>query len=195
MDKTGIKDALRREFITRRKKLSRESRLEADEKIITALTGLLEISGVSLISAYITDGTEPDLRTLIAKCIAVGKEIFLPRAISGADYEMVKINDLNAELIPGKHGIMEPIASLAGVALPSLRDATWLVPLVAYDRFGGRLGRGKGIYDRLLTGAKGAKIGIGYHCQEVSSLPMAAHDCRLDMVVTENGIIRFTTRR
>jgi len=67
----------------------------------------------------------------------------------------------------------------------------WLVPGVVFDSNGSRLGRGKGVYDRLLSKCSGIRIGIFYQCQENTAIPVEAHDCPLDMIVTENGVKRF----
>jgi 5-formyltetrahydrofolate cyclo-ligase len=67
----------------------------------------------------------------------------------------------------------------------------WLVPGVVFDMTGSRLGRGKGVYDRLLNKRGGIRIGIFYQCQENTVVPVEAHDCPLDMIVTENGMSRF----
>ncbi|MBQ6596043.1 MAG: hypothetical protein IJH79_00690, partial [Lentisphaeria bacterium] len=71
-----------------------------------------------------------------------------------------------------------------------LRKALWLVPGVAFDRKDGRLGRGKGIYDRFLAGIEGTAAGIAYDCQMTAALPMEKHDRFLELVVTESAVFR-----
>ena len=104
---------------------------------------------------------------------------------------MVEIKDLRNGLVPGKHGIMEPEQSLEETSEDVLDTLVWLVPGVVFDSNGSRLGRGKGVYDRLLSKCSGIRIGIFYQCQENTLIPAEAHDCPLDMIVTEAGVSRF----
>ena len=64
-----------------------------------------------------------------------------------------------------------------------------IVPAVAFDRRGNRLGRGKGFYDRLLQKAKCPKIGIAYHFQLLDEIPAEPHDIPMDKIITEQGIL------
>ncbi len=96
------------------------------------------------------------------------------------------------ELRPGRYGVREPAATAAVEALGS--DVLVLVPGVAFDESGGRLGRGRGIWDRALADARGAVVfGVGYELQVVERIPREAHDRPMDALVTERGIRRFGT--
>ena len=64
-----------------------------------------------------------------------------------------------------------------------------VVPAVAYDRRGNRLGRGKGFYDRFLASTKATKIGVGYEFQLLDEIPAEAHDVPMDMVITQNTTV------
>ena len=64
-----------------------------------------------------------------------------------------------------------------------------VVPAVAYDRKGNRLGRGKGFYDRLLGTTKATKVGIGYEFQLLDELPVEPHDVGVDIIITQNSTI------
>ena len=63
-----------------------------------------------------------------------------------------------------------------------------VVPAVAYDRQGNRLGRGKGFYDRLLATTRATKIGVAYEFQIVDEIPCEPHDVKMDMVISQSGI-------
>lgn len=192
MDDKNTKTALRRECLSKRNNLTPEYRQTADAMIIAALRVLAEVNECINVSAFISDGFEPDLRPFLEECLSDGKNVFLPRSNGIADgYEITKIHNLTTELIPGKYGIMEPCPALPAVNLAQMRQIVWLTPLVAYDAHGTRLGRGKGVYDRLLESSNGIRIGIGYQCQKVASIPAEIHDCPLDIVVTESGTVRF----
>ena len=89
-------------------------------------------------------------------------------------------------LAPGSFGIPEPLESW-----PRAVPDVLLVPLLAFDSSGHRLGYGGGFYDRTLALLKVPAIGIAYAGQQVASLPYAAHDRRLNAVLTERGLTEF----
>lgn len=94
------------------------------------------------------------------------------------------------ELCPGRFGVLEPPAGAPEEA-PAVGDAV-VVPGVAFDRAGGRLGRGGGHYDRAFPpGAPGAPLLVGFaHAfQLVECVPSDSHDRRMDAIVTERGMI------
>ena len=89
-------------------------------------------------------------------------------------------------LAPGSFGIPEPLESW-----PRAVPDVLLVPLLAFDAGGHRLGYGGGFYDRTLALLKVPAIGIAYAGQEIASIPFGPHDRTLNMVLTEQGIRRF----
>jgi 5-formyltetrahydrofolate cyclo-ligase len=87
-------------------------------------------------------------------------------------------------LIPERFGTMRPIGEL-------LTPDTLLIPLLAFDAAGRRLGYGGGFYDRTLAGLPGRfRLGCAFAAQQVDAVPVGPYDMRLDAVATENGIIR-----
>ncbi len=87
---------------------------------------------------------------------------------------------------PGQNSIKIPLKNLRGV----------LVPGIAFDRKGHRLGSGKGFFDKTLKNYQGTKIGVAYSVQiSDTDLPAEAHDIKMDIVVTENEIIHITERK
>ena len=113
------------------------------------------------------------------------KRIALPRVV-GDELIFHWATD-RAELLPGKFGIPEPCAeaSPAGNEFDLI-----LVPGLAFDLRGGRLGRGKGYYDRFLAGVRGLRAGVCFDDQIVESVPIDPHDLRMDFVVTPSLIYR-----
>ena len=113
------------------------------------------------------------------------KRVALPR-IAGGDlvFHWVAGRD---ELLPGKFGIPEPCAdaSLAGNEFDLI-----LVPGLAFDLRGGRLGRGKGFYDRFLAKAHGLRAGLCFDDQIVGDVPLEPHDLRMDFVITPSSVYR-----
>ena len=126
---------------------------------------------------------EPDITPLLHAALAAGKEVALPRfASSELGYLPASIRSLQADLQPGLHGTHEPASTCPAVPLNRLDFA--LVPGVAFTLDGRRLGRGKGYYDRLLTGVRGLKAGVAFDLQLVGTIPVEPHDCRVDCILT-----------
>ncbi|HEY8899777.1 MAG TPA: 5-formyltetrahydrofolate cyclo-ligase [Chthoniobacterales bacterium] len=93
-----------------------------------------------------------------------------------------------AELVPGAFGAREPIADAATLAKPGEADVV-LVPGLAFDRDGGRLGRGGGFYDRFLAdpAVRARRVAVAFADQIVERVPTEAHDVHVDAIVTEDG--------
>lgn len=188
-DKLNDKKGLRREKRLLRKSLSAEDRKSFDDAICRFLSELPDMENYPLIAAYATDGTEPDLRQFLEKAAENGRKICLPRWISDSEYEMAYVS-ASFHLIPGKWNIPEPGKDAERVPAEILKDALFLVPGVAFDESCGRLGRGKGIYDRMLDSLRGISIGVFYECQKCEKVPLEEHDRLLDLVVTEKRVYR-----
>lgn len=181
------KNVLRRKYAALRKALSAEERAEKDALIRERIAALPLFRQAENIAAYACFGAEVDLSGLFH-----GKRLFLPRfeARSGV-YEMVAVENLKRDLLPGKYGIQEPLPSLPAVDREFLASQVlFLVPAVACDRRGCRLGRGGGFYDRLLAGVKTPVIAAVYSCQiSETALPGAEHDTPVGVIVTEREVI------
>jgi 5-formyltetrahydrofolate cyclo-ligase len=181
------KNALRREFSLKRKSISAEMRQEFNAAICEKIRALPVFRSAVNIAAYISYASEVDLSPLFH-----GKRLFLPRfqARSGV-YEMVAVEDLKRDLLPGKYGIPEPLPSLPAADEGFLASQVlFLVPAVACDRRGCRLGRGGGFYDRLLANVVTPPIAAVYSCQiSETALPGAEHDRPVRWVVTEREVV------
>lgn len=111
------------------------------------------------------------------------KRFFLPR-VNGVDLEVLPFEESRLEL--GSFHIEEPTGT--DVIDPDEIEMV-VVPAVAYDRKGKRLGRGKGFYDRFLKHTKATKVGVGYEFQLLDDLPSEPHDVPMDIVVTQHTTI------
>lgn len=188
---TGLVDeekkALRQTFAARRKALSEDQRREFDAAICENISSMPLFQSAVNVAAFIRLGAEPDLSRLFH-----GKRLFLPRfeARTGV-YEMVAVEDLKRNLLPGKYGIPEPLPSLPAAEPGFLASQVlFLVPAVACDRCGARLGRGGGFYDRLLAGVKTPPVAVIYSCQlSETALPGTENDVPMGWVVTEREVI------
>lgn len=111
------------------------------------------------------------------------KSFFLPR-VNGVNLEILPYDQSRLEL--GSFHIEEPTGN--DTVEPSEIEMV-VVPAVAYDRRGNRLGRGKGFYDRLLKNTRAAKVGIGYDFQLIDEVPAEPHDVSMDIVITQNSTL------
>jgi 5-formyltetrahydrofolate cyclo-ligase len=114
------------------------------------------------------------------------REFFFPRFHAGRGYTAAAVEALG-ELVPGKFGILEPPVD-APECRPENVDLV-LVPGMAFDETGDRLGRGRGFYDRLLEVLAGVKVGVGFDHQLIEVVPTESHDVRLDAVVMPSRTI------
>lgn len=120
---------------------------------------------------------------------------FIDKWHSRKSFFLPRVNGLNLEILPydrsrmslGAFHIEEP----QGDETVSVSDIELIiVPGVAYDRAGNRVGRGKGYYDRLLADSKAMKIGLAYDFQLVDEIDAETHDVKVDVVITDKGVVR-----
>ncbi len=182
---TSGKSELRKEFSARREGLTPECRAVADAAIRSVLEKWRVFASAPAVAAFAAFGAEPDLMPL-----AGAKPWYLPRySAAKSAYTLVRVRDLDADLVRGKYGIWEPRPELPELPEERWRELLFLVPAVACDRCGVRLGRGGGYYDRILNAPECRAAAVVYECQlSASTLPCEAHDRRMDWVVTENGV-------
>ncbi len=143
-----------------------------------------------LVAGYAPMNTEADVAPLMAALAARGHATALPAMTGRGAALAFRAWHPGAPLVPGIAGIAEPPEDA-----PEIVPELVLVPLLAYDAAGHRLGYGGGYYDRTIAAlrARGSvrAVGIAFSAQAVDSLPGAAHDQRLDAVLTELGVTRF----
>jgi 5-formyltetrahydrofolate cyclo-ligase len=130
-------------------------------------------------------GIAPEVETKpFLKKILKDKKLYLPRVGLRKTLKLCRVRLLSKDLRKGAYNIMEP-KDFCGKRPASKMDLI-VVPGVAFDRKGGRLGRGGGYYDRLLKCAKRVPaIGICFREQMVKKVPMKAHDVKVDRVITD----------
>ena len=134
-------------------------------------------------------GTEVDTAAFVAQVLHDGKLLALPRINKASQtLQLHRINRLD-ELVSGVWGIREPHGEAPTVSLAEIDFV--LMPGVAFDRQGARLGYGAGYYDRLLASGqrRALRVAAAFDVQIVDSVPADAHDQRLDIIITENRII------
>lgn len=177
------KQTLRQELRHRLAALSPAARTAATTALCARLpaTKIWREAKSVLLFAPLPD--EPDLWPLLARALAEGKIGALPGYVpASGSYVARRILDPARELVTGKFGIREGAAICPEIPLNQL-DLV-LVPGVAFDARGRRLGRGKGFYDRLLAGARGAKCGVAFDEQLVAAVPVGPWDISLNYILT-----------
>jgi len=133
---------------------------------------------------------ELDLWPMVKTAFASGKRVTLPRYEPSNDtYQPAEILDPDLDLHPGPYSIPEPVPGCA--VFPVNQLDLVLVPGVAFDVLGRRLGRGKGYYDRILATLRGVSCGAGFDQQVVSEIPVAPHDACLTCILTPTRWFHF----
>ena len=143
------------------------------------------------LAAYLAFGHEVDLELLIAESFAqpLEKRLALPRIVLGGERRLTLHLASAEDLEPHPYGPRQPTVT-SPLVEPREIDLV-LVPGLAFDRRGGRLGYGHGYYDRLLTHlpALTPRVGVSFDALVVESVPVADHDVRLTHLVTESGLV------
>lgn len=149
----------------------------------------IDLPPASLVAATLAQNGEIDPAPLAAALLAQGHGLCLPVVVAADKALVFRAWKPGDPLLPGAFGIPEPLAHK-----PAVEPNVLLVPLVAFDRRGNRLGQGGGYYDRTLAQRRRKPgvlaIGLGFSVQEAPSVPAASGDQSLDLIVTEKEIIR-----
>lgn len=182
------KAAIRREALDRRDAIPRPVRAVKDSAIKERLFGLEEFMAAERLLLYSAFRTEVATEVMIEESIAMGKKVLLPKVDQEAKaLSKHVINGLD-ELAPGYMGIPEPTS---GERLKVEDIHLIVVPGVAFDRNGRRIGYGGGYYDRLLSRIKGQRliVALAYEEQVFDELPHEEHDVRMDIIITDRRVI------
>jgi 5-formyltetrahydrofolate cyclo-ligase len=177
------KRALRERMLGVRASIPPGVRSEAARAIAAALAALPAWGTARTVALYLAMGSEVDTSAVAALARAGGKRIAWPRLRNGERAMEFAACD-PAALVEGARGTREPPPALP--AIPPAEIDLVLVPGLAFDGAGRRLGRGGGHYDATLAALPGATaVGLAYDAQVVPAVPSEPHDARLAAVVTE----------
>lgn len=184
MDKT----ALRKQMLQLRSQLKPKFLENSSKRMGGQIAALQAFRDAELIMLYHSFKSEAGTLPLLQYCFNTNKKVVLPR-VAGSELEAWLIPSLDA-LKPGSMGIMEPDPQLCELIDPALIDLV-IVPGIAFDSVGGRIGYGKGYYDRFLPSLRSdvPKLGLAYDFQVLPRLPQEKTDVRMDAIVTEKGIL------
>ena len=181
------KQALRRRMRACRNALSPQQQAELSESLLRTLCSWLRYQQAPLIAPYVSMPSEADTHALLQQVLADGKQLVVPRCLSKETMAFYQLESLT-QLEPGAYGILEPKTECRLITqFPP--GSICIVPGLAFDRHGGRLGYGAGYYDRFLS-AHPELIPVGY-CSEafvLPKVPMEATDCRMQYLLTEHKV-------
>lgn len=181
-DKFSEKNEIRYKMKSLRVVMPESAKISAAEEVFDRLEKTAAFLLADRIMMYHSLPDELSTHAFLRKW-AGKKRFYLPR-VNGVNLEVLPYEESRLEL--GSFHIEEP----SGNDLTDPADIELVVvPAVAYDRKGKRLGRGKGFYDRFLTQTKATKVGVGYEFQLVDELPAEPHDVAMDIIITQNTTI------
>lgn len=180
-----IKDELRAKMKEKRRAMTLGEVKEKSAKIRNALFSFDKFTAASTVCTFISAFKEPDTMEIIRALWRESKKVIVPITHMETNTLSLSYIESDADLQKGAYGILEPATEKT--ADISHIDAL-LIPGLAFDKKGGRMGFGKGYYDRLLEKTHAVKIALCYEFQILSSVPTEKHDIPMDFIVTEDRI-------
>ena len=186
-----LKAELRRAALARRDALPAADRMAAAQAIAELGLPIALGSGV-VVSGFSPLKSEISPLPLLRRLADAGAPLALPVVVGRGQPLIMRAWSFGAPLVSGVWGIREPPADA-----PELFPDILIVPLLAFDRSGHRIGYGAGYYDMTISRLRAMKpvtaIGIAFAAQEIAAVPATPRDARLDLVLTERGAIDFRT--
>jgi 5-formyltetrahydrofolate cyclo-ligase len=203
---------LRAQVISRLKGLGADKRKWFSAQIARRFVASAEFGAASVVLAYDSFGTEVDTHPLMELCLERRKTLCLPRmGRKGHSLTAHAVSDLKRDLVPVPFGFLQPKETTPSVPIAQL-DLI-LVPGIAFDIHCHRLGRGAGYYDRFLPLVRAARVSkrpedrsltvaaptvqspavvcaLAFECQIVDAVPVEKHDWPLQLIFTEERVIR-----
>lgn len=182
------KNKLREKYKRIRREMQSDVKKDRDDKILSRLLSLPAYKSCDTVLTYVSTAIEVDTIGLIRQALRDGKRVAVPKCIDGTrDMDFYVISSLD-DLEPGYFSVLEPVPKRCKI-MKRFDSALCVVPALAYDRYGYRLGYGKGYYDRFLSAHKGlVRVGIEYCCCMETELLHGKFDVPVDIVVTEKYV-------
>lgn len=203
---SGSKQELRSKYLAYRDELSLKERKEKSESIRKLLQNEISYRQAQVILVYMDYRSEVITTGLVEALFAAGeKRVFAPK-VEGMDIAFYEVSSMD-DFSEGYQGIREPSGDAKSQFVPEHfqgQNILVLVPGAVFDRQRGRIGYGKGFYDRFLEKLSCAcrrggwederafvrSVGLSFDCQLAKRVSVEAHDRRVDMIITETGIIK-----
>lgn len=189
MSPDGSKAAIRAMVRGAMGRLGAGDRAAAAAAVVARVVELPEWRGARRVLLTLPLPDEIDVGPLVAHALAEGRCVGVPGwSEARGGYVVREVGPADTGWVVGRFGVREPAAGLAEMDVGGLDLA--IVPGVAFSRKGGRIGRGKGYYDRLLAHFHGTACGVGFDQQMVPEVPVEPHDVTLNLVVTPSAVFR-----
>jgi 5-formyltetrahydrofolate cyclo-ligase len=178
----------------RKNRIAQKNKDEVSRAICAAFTALPAYQNAKTVMWYVDAGSEVRTRNALPEALKHGKRVVVPWCVVETNtLELFLLEDMS-ELVEGAYKILEPKDDLrrqpGKVVRPDELDLV-MVPGTAFDARGGRMGQGKGYYDRLLARARpdAPLVALAFDCQIFDEIPVAPHDVFMDLVLTEKRTI------
>ncbi|MCH7650546.1 MAG: 5-formyltetrahydrofolate cyclo-ligase [Nitrospinae bacterium] len=186
------KAAIRRKILDRRQSQDPEVRADHSRRIIAALLRHEAFIQAKAILVYLSKDEEVGTDALLAPAFESGKRVFVP--VVDRDSHELRIAELSGPDIRyqlGPFGIRQPLVEEGLNFVPPEAVDLVVAPGVAFDRKGGRLGHGKGYYDRLLSrlGSHVTRVALAFDFQVLDAVPQDGNDVRMDTLITEKSTL------
>jgi 5-formyltetrahydrofolate cyclo-ligase len=175
-----VKNQIRKEIRKKRESMTREEVISKSRKITEKFLNSEYYQNAETIMSYISIKNEIDMTEINRRVLEDRKTLLFP-VIEGEYIKALKIDSLE-KFEEKKIGVIEPVC---GEESEKTDIDLIIVPGVAFDKRGNRIGFGKGYYDRFLKGYRGKKIALAYEFQLVDSIKTEEHDERVDEIITE----------
>ena len=182
----------RSQILSERDRLSFSTMSYLSKKITNSFRKLEEYKNSRMPLIYVSFRSEVDTHQLIRERLNSGLEVVIPKTdVTNRRLETYLLKDWEKGLRPGAYGILEPDVKVASLIRPSQIDMV-VVPGSVFDRQCGRYGYGGGYFDRFLSieAPQALRIGLAFSLQVLPEIPLKTHDQRMDIIVTENEILR-----
>ena len=180
------KQLLRQRMKTRRQALSEAQRQAYAQRMLEHLTQWERFRSLTLLHTFLSLPEEPCTQEIVEYCWQAGKKVAVPIVEKGVTTLEHSLLSSWSHVEAGPLGILQPkLEFRETVSLEQI--ALILVPGLAFDRQGGRLGYGGGFYDRFLPQTQGFRLGVAFHFQLLEQVPQSQHDLPMDGILTEEG--------
>ncbi len=183
------KQNLRISTVKKRKSLKNQQLIEMSEEIKNSIFSMNEFKNASKILFYVSYNNEVNTHEMIKECLSSKKTVIVPKTyVEKKELILSELSEWN-HLEIGAYNILEPKNEyIKEVSIESID--LFIIPGVAFDLNGNRIGHGKGYYDKLLRKKQNAPfIALAFEIQIVENIPAEIHDIKMDKIVTEKRII------
>lgn len=180
--------------MARKNRVAQKNKDPLSRDICAKFVALPAYDAAKTVMWYVDAGSEVRTRHTLPEALTHGKRVVVPWCIVETnELELFLLEDMS-ELVEGAYKILEPKEELRNLPAKKVRPEDLdlvMVPGTAFDVRGGRMGQGKGYYDRLLSHARpdAPLVALAFDCQIFEEIPVAAHDVFMDQVLTETRAI------